>query len=503
MFLCRDNSSADVPTWVERWRKIQKSLLKRTMQLQQANRELANQIAERRLVEEALRQAEEKYRSIFENAVEGIFQTTPDGRYISANPALAKIYGYASPEELIESLTDIKHKLYVDPTRRDKFLSLLQEREYVREFESQIYRQDGSIIWISENARAVSDKDGKLLFCEGFVTDITGRKLAQANLKASEAKFREQATQLQLTLCELQETQSLLIQNEKLSNLGQLVAGVAHEINNPVNFVCNNLSYANQYAQDLLNLLQLYGKHYPQPVPEIKEEVEAIDLNFLISDFPKTLSSMQMGSDRIQQIVHSLRNFSRIDEPQMRRVDIHEGIDSTLLILHSRLKARGGYSGINVVKEYGELPVVECYAGLLNQVFMNLISNAIDALEALTGNCEDSHSQFPCSAPNPQSSSQSPVPSPQSSIPTIRISTEVLNDNQVAIRIIDNGPGMTEEVRCRIFEAFYTTKPTGKGTGLGLSISYQIIVEKHNGKIECISAPAQGTEFIIKIPIRQ
>ena len=459
------------------------------MQLQQANRELANQIAERRLVEEALRQAEEKYRSIFENAVEGIFQTTPDGRYISANPALAKIYGYASPEELIESLTDIKHKLYVDPTRRDEFLSLLQEREYVSEFESQIYRQDGSIIWISENARAVSDKDGKLLFCEGFVTDITGRKLAQANLKASEAKFREQATQLQLTLCELQETQSLLIQNEKLSNLGQLVAGVAHEINNPVNFVCNNLSYANQYAQDLLNLLQLYGKHYPQPVPEIKEEVEAIDLNFLISDFPKTLSSMQMGSDRIQQIVHSLRNFSRIDEPQMRRVDIHEGIDSTLLILHSRLKARGGYSGINVVKEYGELPVVECYAGLLNQVFMNLISNAIDALEAVTGNCEESsHSQFPI---------------PNSPFPTIRISTEVLNDNQVAIRIIDNGPGMTEEVRCRIFEAFYTTKPTGKGTGLGLSISYQIIVEKHNGKIECISAPKQGTEFIIKIPIRQ
>jgi PAS domain S-box-containing protein len=495
MFLSRDNLLPSSPDWMGRYEKVHKNLAKRTRQLKRANQELANQIAERKRVEEALQQAERKYRSIFENAVEGIFQTTPDGRYQACNPALARIYGYDSPTQLLTSLVDIAQQLYVDPRRRDEFIEQLHYCDSVSEFESQIYRRDGSIIWISENARAVRDDDGTLLYYEGFVTDITQRKLAEEHLRQSEARSRVQAEQLEVALNQLQQTQVRLIQNERLSTLGQLVAGVAHEINNPVNFVCGNLIPASQYAEDLIKLLELYTKYYPQPVPEIQQQAEAIELDFLIEDFPRTLSSMQLGADRIRQIVQSLRNFSRFDEAQMKPVDIHEGLNSTLLILQNRLKSKKDNWEIVIVKEYGELPSVECYAGLLNQVFMNLLCNAIDALD-------DWHLE----SLNLEGSNQQPE------TPYIRICTEVIcgnspdnsgSDLQAVIRIINNGPGMTQEVRSRIFDPFFTTKPLGKGTGLGLSISYQIIVEKHGGQLKCISTPEQGTEFVIKIPIKQ
>ncbi|MBD1920217.1 PAS domain S-box protein [Microcoleus sp. FACHB-831] len=492
MFLSRNSLPAEASSWVERFEKVQRNLINRTQELQLANRDLAKQIAERQLMESALRQAEEKYRSIFENAVEGIFQSTPAGNYISANPALARIYGYDSPEELSENLQDIGRQLYVDPKRREEFLRLLEENDRVSEFESQVYRKDGSIIWISENARAVRDRTGKLLYSEGFVTDITKRKSVEDTLRQSEAKFKQQAEQLEHTLHELQQTQGQLIQSEKMSSLGQLVAGVAHEINNPVNFVCGNLIHASQYGQDLLNLIQLYQQHYPNPISEIEEEAENIDFDFLKEDFPKTLSSMQVGADRIRQIVQSLRNFSRIDEAQMKPVDIHEGIDSTLLILHSRIKPKGiANPGICVIKEYGDLPKVECYAGLLNQVFMNLLSNAIEALD-------DYNNERNCCGGNgitPAEMQQHPS--------TIRIITEVIDRDWVAIRIVDNGPGMCEEVKGRIFDPFFTTKPVGKGTGLGLAISYQIVVEKHHGNLRCNSVPEQGTEFVIEIPLVQ
>jgi signal transduction histidine kinase len=298
--------------------------------------------------------------------------------------------------------------------------------------------------------------------------------------RASAALATAQAEKLQQALHELQQTQAQLIQTEKMSGLGQLVAGVAHEINNPVNFIYGNLTHANTYAQDLLSLIQLYQQNYPNPSDEIQAYIEEIELEYLREDFPKILSSMKLGAERIRQIVLSLRNFSRLDEAQMKPVDIHEGIDSTLLILQNRLKEKSDRPAIEVIKEYGNLPLVECYAGQINQVFMNILSNGIDALEQ-----RHRSSTF------------------DDRSPTIRIRTQVFNAPWIAVGIADNGVGMTEAVKSKIFDPFFTTKPVGKGTGLGLSISYQIVVDKHGGVLRCVSAPKQGTEFIIEIPVRQ
>lgn len=302
-------------------------------------------------------------------------------------------------------------------------------------------------------------------------------------LKQKNSLLREQAIQLELTLKELQVTQTQLIQTEKMSSLGQMVAGIAHEINNPINFIYGNLTPASEYFHDLLGLLNLYQELLPNPTPEILNLTENIDLEFLIADFPRLLDSMQVGADRIRQIVLSLRNFSRLDEAEMKPVDIHEGIDSTLLLLQNQLKAKPENLGIEVVKEYGNLPMVECYAGFLNQVFMNIISNAIDAIE-------ESWLKYPLASISKKKSQ-------------ICIRTSVINSNQVEIRIADNGAGMTEEVRQKVFDPFFTTKPVGSGTGLGLAISYQIVVEKHQGSLICISEPGQGAEFVIEIPLKQ
>lgn len=281
---------------------------------------------------------------------------------------------------------------------------------------------------------------------------------------------------LQQTLQELQHTQAQMIQNEKMSSLGQMVAGVAHEINNPVSFVHGNLIHAREYIQDLMGLVKIYQEEYPQPSEIITEEIEAIELDFLKEDLPNLLNSMQMGTDRIKEIVKSLRTFSRLDEAEFKEANIHEGIDSTLMILDNRLKATSQRPEINVIKNYGNLPLVYCYAGQLNQVFMNLISNAIDALEEarLEGKKEQTDS--------------------------IWINTFVMESNCIAIQICDNGMGMSQEVSSKLFDPFFTTKPVGKGTGLGLSISYQIITERHKGKLRCDSTPGEGTKFIIEIP---
>ncbi|MCT7965920.1 PAS domain S-box protein [Laspinema sp. D1] len=648
---------------------LEQRVEERTGQLQEAIAKLQGEMASRELLEE-------KYRSIFENAIMGIFQTTQEGEYISANPALARIYGYESPQELMQELRNVDDQLYVEKNRRNEFIEAIAEKGKISDFESQVYCKNGGIIWIAENARAVRDETGMLLYYEGTVEEITKRKQTEAALRRSEERLQEKALReallnqlteqirqsldletilattveeirelLQIDLCyfswyrpagmpgegmrsplqqrdcavlnwetvkaarspgivsplgfysvseswsdhclqlqpiridtvesypdktvveifrpwgfksvlclplqthsgqvgvlscvhcsrertwnesevllmhsisdrltiaidqaqlyaqsraaaqqardqaqrleqalyQLTETQTQLIQTEKMSSLGQMVAGIAHEINNPVTFIHGNAIHAYQYFKELLPLLKLYQHYYPEPVSEIRDLLEELDLAFILDDLPKALHSMKLGTERIRQIVLSLRNFSRLDESQKKPVDIHEGIDNTLLILQHRL------SQIQVVKEYGNLPLIECYPGQLNQVFMNILANAIDAVEEGKGLAEQTgNSKF--------SEANSTARNPS---PTISIHTELTEDDLVVIRIKDNGSGLTETVKNRLFDPFFTTKPVGKGTGLGLSISYQIIVEKHRGILDCQSQPGRGSEFVIKIP---
>ena len=351
-----------------------------------------------------------------------------------------------------------------------------------------------------QERRPWSDHEVELI---AAVVDQLAIAIDQAELYAQTRTAADlataQAEQLKQALHDLHSYQTQLVQTEKMSTLGTLVAGVAHEINNPTSFIYGNLHYANEYTKDLLQLIRLYQKHYPNPVSEIRTHAQGIELDFMIEDLPKVLSSMETGAERIRHLVLSLRNFSRLDQAQMQPVDIHEGIESTLLILQHRLKANSDRAAIQVIKEYGELPKVECYPSQLNQVFMNLLGNAIDALEELEvkrSNVEDS-TQTNLQPANLQPANLQPA------TPWIRIRTEVTSAFNVTVRITDNGSGITEEVKGQLFDPFFTTKPMGKGTGLGLSISYQIVVEKHKGILRCDSTPGEGTEFSIEIPIQQ
>ncbi|NER06426.1 MAG: GAF domain-containing sensor histidine kinase, partial [Okeania sp. SIO3C4] len=288
-----------------------------------------------------------------------------------------------------------------------------------------------------------------------------------------EAKVEQRTQNLQQTLKQLQQTQAQLIQTEKMSSLGQMVSGIAHEINNPISFISGNITHARKYFQELLELLNLYQEDLPHPSSAIRDKLEELDLEFLCDDLEKLFDSMQTGSTRISKIIRGLRNFSRLDESKSKDVDIHEGLENTLMILQHRLNGNSSGIKIAIVKNYGELPLVNCCANQLNQVFLYILSNAIDAVST----------------------------SESENFPQIAITTEMKDSQTVTISIADNGIGMSEDICQRIFDPFFTTKPVGKGTGLGLFISYQIITEQHGGKLECISQAGKGTEFIINIPV--
>ncbi|MBD1825313.1 GHKL domain-containing protein [Cyanobacteria bacterium FACHB-DQ100] len=305
------------------------------------------------------------------------------------------------------------------------------------------------------------------------VNQTLEQQVEQRTQQLSEAndRLRSESTQLQALLKELRQTQAELIQAEKMSSLGQMVAGIAHEINNPVSFIHGNLTFVETYAEDLLRLLSVYEQHCTNPHPDVLHVAKEIDLGFLKLDFLQIVQSMQEGTERIRQIVVSLRNFARLDEAELKSaVDLHDGLENTLMILQHRLKS---HPQIKVIRNYGELPLIECYAGQLNQVFLNLLSNAIDALSS--------------NAAAPQ---------------FIQIQTTNIDADWVQIEISDTGTGMSEAVRSQIFNPFFTTKPVGEGTGMGLAISYQIVTKNHGGKIECLQLES-GTKFVVQLPCSQ
>jgi PAS domain S-box-containing protein len=435
----------------------------RTATLQQVIAQIQQEIRDRKRIEEKHRRAEQNLRTIVDNAHDAIFIHSADGQILDVNDRMLELYGVSRQQALALRIAE-------DCSGPDNCLEALSDRWQrvlageVLNFSWQAKRPlDGELFDVDVILKQIMLNEQPVVLAH--VQDITA-------LKASTLALEAKAEALAKALDQLQRTQAQLVQTEKMSSLGQLVAGIAHEINNPTAFIYGNITYVQEYMQSLIELVNLYRQYYPKPIAKIQAELDEIDIDFLIDDTSKLLTSMKSGTHRIQQIVQSLRSFSRMDEASYKTVDLHEGLDSALLILQSRLNATADRPAIQVVKRYGPLPPVECYAGELNQALMNILVNAVDAILQA-----------------------SPA------TPTLTLQTE-LNTDHVIVRIADNGTGISPDSRSRVFEPFFTTKPVGQGTGMGLAISYQIICDRHSGSLTCESTPGQGSEFTLAIPLR-
>jgi PAS domain S-box-containing protein len=437
-----------------------------------------NDITEQVLTQSALRISEERLQMALSGSDLGLWDWQVITGDIYFNPQWKAMLGYAE-DEIDDNFQAFEQLVHPEDLSRVKAVlkAYIDRLIPIYEVEFRMRCKTGEWKWILSRGKVFEwDEAGNPVRMTGTHRDISDRRQAEDALRESEARERKKAYQLELALCELKNTQAQLVQTKKMASLGQLVAGIAHEINNPIGFISGNVSFAHQYGYDLLKLIDLYQQHYPHPVAPIQEQMEAVELDFLRTDFPKALNSIREGVVRVQDIVRSLQHFSHLNEAQMKTTDLHQGLDSTLILLQNRLNKKPNRSAIEVNKQLSRLPKVECYPGQLNQVFINILGNAIEALD--------------------EKSQQN-----DSFIPQIRISTEIAELNStVIIRISDNGLGIPAHLQEHLFEPFFTTKPVGQGTGLGLAVSYQII-EKHKGKITCNSQVGIGTEFVIEIPI--
>ena len=468
--------------------ELRSQLQSRTQVLKHTTARLQSAMSDRAQTHTALHATESRFKSLALNVPGVLYQfcLQADGTcsfpYVS--PACEDVYELSSstiqsdPAQLL-ALISSDERAILEQTIQKSAETLCEWN-----IEHRITTPSGQLKWVQIASQPQALPTGDVVW-SGMVTDITDRKQSETRLQKSQTQLRAQTKQLKATLKKLKHAQIKLVQSEKMSSLGQLVAGIAHELNNPATFIYGNLIHIREYTQDLLKIVRLYQAHYPTPNASIASLNKDLELDYVASDLPKLLDSVQIGTERIRKIVLSLRNFSRLDEAGLKRVDIHEGLENTLMLLSSRLCATTVRPEIKIVKAYESLPLVDCYADQLNQVFMSILVNAIDAIDR-SSNCRDQ------SASSPEANS----------VCQVVVQTFQRNDN-IVVQITNSGPPVPPDISHRMFDPFFTTKGVGQGTGMGLAISYQTIVDLHKGFLEYTCTSEGKPTFVIEIPVVQ